>query len=269
MLGREAYLTAELRFWKRPAQDSPDMSCRISGQDSYFAPARQAMARKTSGRRADLRRGAAGADYASATFHFEQANKLFPNPWHRQNAQNLRLAGALNCDPCTPSFYLAMIALRRGELTRARARIQKGLAGAGDPRRAKWSDDAGSTAGRRRCVRGCRRAPSRKTRRGRERTEASASIRSSKPHLREEPGLLVRAARRARKGHCLLSRSARVGPDGPLRPAAARSRGGTGGQDLNAGDQAPETQRLPREVRRDRRRAARHSRLEESSEADA
>jgi tetratricopeptide (TPR) repeat protein len=121
VLGKEAFLAAERRYWKHaPSADSPFLSARFGGEEPFFAPSQHAMDRAPA---AKPRKS--NANYATAISHFEKANALFPDPWHRLTPKNLHLAGELNCDPCMPSFYLAVIALRNGDLPGARARFKK------------------------------------------------------------------------------------------------------------------------------------------------
>ena len=129
MLGKEAFLVAERDFWKRSRpQDAPDLSCRHETESFYFGPAHQAMGArpraepKKTGRTARTIKGS--GNYQPALFHFERANDLFPDPWHSKTPRNLRLAGELQCDPCLPSFYLGVIALRQGDLAEARAQFE-------------------------------------------------------------------------------------------------------------------------------------------------
>jgi tetratricopeptide (TPR) repeat protein len=118
MLGKESFLIAERDFWKRaPSQDSPYLSCRIGGEEPYFAPAGKAMAA--------CRAAGKGADYAPAARHFARANELFSDPWQRQTQRNVRLAAELDCDRCLPSFYLGMIALRKDDLAKARLHFKQ------------------------------------------------------------------------------------------------------------------------------------------------
>jgi tetratricopeptide (TPR) repeat protein len=125
VLGQAAFLDAERRFWKHPLPaDSPDLcSCRITGHEPYFAPARAAGAKKPKTKLAAQRQGVSASDYASALEHFERANRLLGSRWQRATPKNLQLAGPHDCDPCMPTFYLGLIALRGGDLTRAQRRF--------------------------------------------------------------------------------------------------------------------------------------------------
>jgi tetratricopeptide (TPR) repeat protein len=124
VLGKEAFLAAERRYWKHAqATDSPFMSVRLTGEEPFFLPARQAMDRVPPKKQTKPRKTT--ANYAPAISHLEKANALFPNPWHLLTPKNRHLAGELNCDTCMPSFYLGIIALRRGDYAGARARFKK------------------------------------------------------------------------------------------------------------------------------------------------
>jgi len=132
MLGKESFFAAERSFWKRASPEAaPDTSCAIQSESRYFEPADQAMSaakpprgrvQATKTRRAPAK-GGAGANYAPAVHHFERANALFPDPWHKHSPRNTHLATELSCDPCLPSFYLGVIALRQGDLSKARAQL--------------------------------------------------------------------------------------------------------------------------------------------------
>jgi predicted DNA-binding WGR domain protein len=103
-IGRQAFFIAERAFWsdQPAAADGPDLSCRFNDIDFELVNAAMATPNTTRPRQAAR---AAKVDYTQAVRHFERAYVLTKDP--------------------EANFYLGMIALRNGDLAKARSRFDQ------------------------------------------------------------------------------------------------------------------------------------------------